>query len=85
MNVKSERSTCWLDAYVAKGGNQGRWCACPRLPRITLHFIRATLATLYVPPLYLFEIRHALLLAFTNGETRHFDMTPYPGYPAFEP
>jgi hypothetical protein len=50
-----------------------------------LHFIRATLATLYVPPLYVLEIRHALLLTFTNGEIRHFDMTPYPGYPAFEP
>ena len=59
-------------------------CVSP-FTRITLHFIRATLATLYMLPLYLFEIRHALLLAFTNGETRHFDMTPYLGYPAFEP
>jgi Protein of unknown function (DUF2442) len=27
---------------------------------------------------------YALLLTFTNGERRHFDMTPYLGYPAFE-
>ena len=28
---------------------------------------------------------HVLLLTFTNGEMRHFDMKPYLGYPAFEP
>lgn len=28
---------------------------------------------------------HSLLLTFTNGEKRHFDMTPYLGYPVFEP
>lgn len=28
---------------------------------------------------------HILLLTFTNGETRRFDMTPYLAYPAFEP
>ncbi len=28
---------------------------------------------------------HTLLLTFANGETRRFDMTPYLGYPAFEP
>lgn len=28
---------------------------------------------------------YALLLTFTNGEIRHFDMTPYLGCPAFEP
>lgn len=28
---------------------------------------------------------HTLLLTFTNGEIRHFDITPYLGYPAFEP
>ena len=28
---------------------------------------------------------YALLLTFTNGERRLFDMTPYLGYPAFEP
>jgi hypothetical protein len=28
---------------------------------------------------------HTLLLTFTNGETRRFDMMPYLGYPAFEP
>lgn len=28
---------------------------------------------------------HTLVLTFTNGETRRFDMTPYLGYPAFEP
>jgi hypothetical protein len=27
----------------------------------------------------------ALLLTFNNGEVRHFEMTPYLGYPAFEP
>jgi hypothetical protein len=26
-----------------------------------------------------------LLLTFSNGEMRHFDITPYQGYPAFEP
>ena len=28
---------------------------------------------------------YALLLTFTNGEIRLFDMAPYLGYPAFEP
>lgn len=28
---------------------------------------------------------HTLLLTFTNGETRHFDMAPYLAYLAFEP
>jgi hypothetical protein len=28
---------------------------------------------------------YALLLTFTNGERRHFDMMPYLSYPAFEP
>ena len=28
---------------------------------------------------------HELLLTFTNGEIRHFDINPYLGYPAFEP
>jgi len=28
---------------------------------------------------------YALLITFTNGERRYFDMTPYLGYPAFEP
>ena len=28
---------------------------------------------------------YALLLTFANGEIRHFDMTPYLGYQAFEP
>lgn len=28
---------------------------------------------------------HMLLLTFTNGETRCFNITPYLGYPAFEP
>ena len=28
---------------------------------------------------------YVLLLTFTNGEIRHFDMKPYLGYPAFEP
>lgn len=28
---------------------------------------------------------YALLLTFTNGEMRYFDMKPYLGYPAFEP
>ena len=28
---------------------------------------------------------HTLLLTTTNGEIRHFDMTPYLGYPVFEP
>jgi len=28
---------------------------------------------------------HTLLLTFTNGEMRRFDITPYLGYPAFEP
>ncbi|MDP1634345.1 MAG: DUF2442 domain-containing protein [Gallionellaceae bacterium] len=28
---------------------------------------------------------YTLLLTFTNGEIRHFDMVPYLGYPAFEP
>ncbi len=28
---------------------------------------------------------HTLLLTFTDGETRHFDIAPYLGYPAFEP
>ena len=28
---------------------------------------------------------HTLRLTFTNGEIRHFDTTPYLGYPAFEP
>ena len=28
---------------------------------------------------------YTLLLTFANGEVRHFDMTPYLGYPAFEP
>jgi hypothetical protein len=28
---------------------------------------------------------YALLITFTNGERRNFDMTPYLGYPAFEP
>lgn len=28
---------------------------------------------------------HTLLLVFTNGETRRFDMAPYLAYPAFEP
>ncbi|MBI5909414.1 MAG: DUF2442 domain-containing protein [Betaproteobacteria bacterium] len=28
---------------------------------------------------------YALLLTFTNGEMRHFDMKPYLGYPVFEP
>ena len=28
---------------------------------------------------------YTLLLTFTNGETRRFDMTPYLAYPAFEP
>ena len=28
---------------------------------------------------------YILLLTFTNGEIRHFDMKPYLGYPAFEP
>ena len=28
---------------------------------------------------------YTLLLTFTNEEKRHFDMTPYLGYPAFEP
>lgn len=28
---------------------------------------------------------YALLLTFNNGEIRHFDMTPYLAYPAFEP
>ena len=28
---------------------------------------------------------HTLLLTFTNGEIRHFDIAPYLGYPAFEP
>jgi hypothetical protein len=28
---------------------------------------------------------YTLLLTFTNGEIRHFDMAPYLVYPAFEP
>ena len=28
---------------------------------------------------------YTLHLTFSNGEIRHFDMTPYLGYPAFEP
>ena len=28
---------------------------------------------------------HSLLLTFTNGEIRYFDITPYLAYPAFEP
>lgn len=28
---------------------------------------------------------YALLLTFTNGEIRRFDMKPYLGYPVFEP
>ena len=28
---------------------------------------------------------YALLLTFTNGEIRQFDMKPYLAYPAFEP
>jgi len=28
---------------------------------------------------------YALLLTFTNGEIRLFDMAPYLGYPTFEP
>ena len=28
---------------------------------------------------------YTLLLTFTNGEIRYFDITPYLGYPAFEP
>lgn len=28
---------------------------------------------------------YTLLITFTNGEVRHFDMTPYLAYPAFEP
>ena len=28
---------------------------------------------------------YILLLTFANGEVRHFNMTPYLGYPAFEP
>lgn len=28
---------------------------------------------------------HILLLTFTNGETRRFDIAPYLGYAAFEP
>ena len=28
---------------------------------------------------------HTLSLTFTNGEIRHFDITPYLCYPAFEP
>lgn len=28
---------------------------------------------------------YTLLLTFTNGETRRFDMTPYLAYTAFEP
>ena len=28
---------------------------------------------------------YTLLLTFNNGEVRHFDMTPYLGYPSFEP
>ena len=28
---------------------------------------------------------YTLRLTFGNGEVRHFDMTPYLGYPAFEP
>jgi hypothetical protein len=28
---------------------------------------------------------YALRLTFTNGEIRRFDVTPYLGYPAFEP
>lgn len=28
---------------------------------------------------------HTLLLTYANGEIRHFDITPYLGYPAFEP
>ncbi len=28
---------------------------------------------------------YILLLTFTNGETRRFDMTPYLGYAAFKP
>lgn len=28
---------------------------------------------------------HSLLLTFTNGEMRLFDITPYLSYPAFEP
>ena len=28
---------------------------------------------------------HTLLLTFSNGEIRRFDLKPYLGYPAFEP